>query len=90
MAMVISRNNMLNANIKNVFTYLDRQYRNYGWDETEEDIKMGFTDLRTELFNATKALLVLKEQNKNNQKICTAINSYLKILAKESSNIKVN
>ncbi len=86
--MIQSRNNMINANIKSVFSYLDKQFKNYGFDEAEEDIRMGFTSLENELFNATKALLILKEQYKNNQKYCTSINQYLKVLAKE--NIKIN
>lgn len=76
--------------MKNIFCYLDRQFKNYGWDETEEDIRMGFTSIENELYNATKALLLLKEQNKNNQKVCCAVNNYLKMLAKESNNIKIS
>lgn len=90
MAVIIQNGNMINPNIRSVFSYLDKQYKNYGWDETEEDIRMGFTSIENELYNATKALLLLKEQNKNNQKVCCAVNNYLKMLAKESNNIKIS
>ena len=80
MSMVIqSRSQCLNQNIKNVLKYLDKQYPNYGFDEVEEDVKMGFTSLDKELINAYKSLVVLKEYNKNDQKRCAAINQYLKI-----------
>jgi len=90
MAVMIQNKNIINPNIRNVFSYLDRQFKNYGWDDVEEDIRMGFTSIENELYNATKALLILKEQNKNNQKICCAINNYLKALAKENNSIKVS
>lgn len=90
MAVMIQNNNVVNANVRNIFAYLNKQFKNYGWDECEEDIRMGFTSLQNELFNATKTLLMLKEQNKNNQKICCAVNNYLKMLAKESNNIRIN
>jgi len=90
MAVMIQNKNIINPNIRNVFSYLDRQFKNYGWDDVEEDIRMGFTSIENELYNATKALLILKEQNKNNQKICTSVNQYLKMLAKENNNIKIN
>lgn len=90
MVVMIQNKNIVNANIRNVFFYLDKNFRNYDWDQVEEDIRMGFTSLQNELFNATKALLILKEQYKNNQKVCCAINNYLKALAKENNNIKIS
>lgn len=90
MAVVIQNNNVVNANVRNIFAYLNKQFKNYGWDECEEDIRMGFTSLQNELFNANKALLLLKDQYKNNQKMCCAINNYLKSLTKENKNIRVN
>ena len=64
MVVMIQNKNIVNANIRNVFFYLDKNFRNYDWDQVEEDIRMGFTSLQNELFNATKALLILKEQYK--------------------------
>jgi len=84
MSMVISKPNCLSTTFKSVLKYLDKQYPNYGWDETEQDIMMGFTDIENEKFNAVKALMVLKETNKNNQKQCTAINNFIKMLTKEN------
>lgn len=85
MSMVIqSRTGCLSATFKSVLKYLDKQYPNYGWDETEQDILMGFTDIESEMFNAYKTLNILKEANKNNQKQCTAINNFIKILTKEN------
>lgn len=84
MSMVISRQNCLSANFKSVLKYLDRQYPNYGWDETEQDILTGIVDINEEKINAVKALMLLKETNKNNQKQCTAINNFIKMLMKEN------
>ena len=85
MSMVIqSRTGCLSVNFKSVLKYLDRQYPNYGWDETEQDIITGLVDMNEEKVNAIKALMILKEKNKNNQKQCTAINNFIKILAKEN------
>ena len=85
MSMVIqSRTRNLSANFKSVLKYLDRQYPNYGFDETEQDILMGMTNINEEIENAQKTLIFLKEQNKNNQKQCTAINNFIKMLAKEN------
>ena len=84
--MVISRQNCLSANFKSVLKYLDRQYPNYGWDETEQDIMTGLVDINDEKFNAIKTLMILKEQNKNNQKQCTAINNFIKMMMKENNN----
>ena len=84
MSMVISKPNCLSTTFKSVLKYLDKQYPNYGWDETEQDIMMGFTDIENEKFNAVKTLMILKEANKNNQKQCTAINNFIKMLTKEN------
>lgn len=86
MSMVISRQNCLSANFKSVLRYLDKQYPNYGFDEVQQDIEMGFTDLESEKFNAVKTLMLLKEANKNNQKQCTAINNFIKMMMKENKN----
>lgn len=90
MSVMIQNKNIINANIRSIFSYLNRNYKNYGWDEVEEDIRMGLTSIQDELYNATKALLILKDQNKNNQKYCTAVNNFLKILAKENNKVKIN
>lgn len=85
MSMVIqSRTRCLSATFKSVLKYLDRQYINYGFDEVEQDILTGLVDINEERINAMKALMILKEQNKNNQKQCTAINNFIKMLAKEN------
>ena len=85
MSMVIqSRTRNLSANFKSVLKYLDRQYQNYGFDEVEQDIITGSTNIDEEIKNALKALMLLKEANKNNQKQCTAINNFIKMLAKEN------
>lgn len=84
MSMVISRQNCLSANFKSVLKYLDKQYPNYGFDEVQQDIEMGLTDIESEKFNAVKTLMLLKEANKNNQKQCTAINNFIKMLMKEN------
>lgn len=86
MSMVIqSRSTCLSPTFKSVLKYLDKQYPNYGFDETEQDIMTGLVDINTERINAVKALLVLKEINKNNQKQCTAINNFIKMLMKENN-----
>jgi len=82
--MIQSRAKCLSANFKSVLKYLDRQYPNYGFDETEQDIEMGMTNIDEEIENAHKTLMFLKEANKNNQKQRTAINSFIKMLVKES------
>jgi len=79
-----SRTRNLSANFKSVLKYLDRQYQNYGFDEVEQDIITGSTNIDEEIKNALKALMLLKEANKNNQKQCTAINNFIKMLAKEN------
>lgn len=85
MSMVIqSRTGCLSANFKSVLKYLDRQYPNYGFDEVQQDIEMGLTDLESEKINAIKTLMWTKEQNKNNQKQCTAINNFIKMMMKEN------
>lgn len=84
MSMVISRSRCLSPNFKSVLKYLDRQYPNYGFDEVQQDIEMGMTNIEEEMFNAYKTLVFLKEKNKNNQKQCTAINNFIKMLAKEN------
>lgn len=85
MSMVIqSRTGCLSETFKSVLRYLDKQYPNYGWDEVQQDIEMEFTDIESEKFNAVKTLMLLKETNKNNQKQCTAINNFIKILVKEN------
>lgn len=75
----------INQNIRNIFNYLDRQYPTaFDISEIEQDIATGMTSLNKELSNAYKALVILKNHNKNNQKVCTTINLYLKMLIKES------
>lgn len=91
MSMVIqSRTRNLSVNFKSVLKYLDRQYPNYGFDEVPQDIEMGLTNIESETVNAYKTLAFLKEQNKNNQKQCTAINNFIKMLAKENMLNKLN
>ena len=82
--MIQSRTRNLSTNFKSILKYLDRQYQNYGFDEVEQDIETGLTNIEEEMYNALKTLLILKEANKNNQKQCTAINNFIKMLAKES------
>ena len=85
MSMIIqSRSRCLSPAFKGVLKYLDKQYPNYGFDETEQDIMTGLVDINEERINAIKALMILKEINKNNQKQCTAINNFIKMLAKEN------
>lgn len=85
MSMIIqSKTGYLSATFKSVLKYLDRQYPNYGFDEVQQDIEMGLTDIDSEKFNAVKTLMILKETNKNNQKQCTAINNFIKMLMKEN------
>lgn len=84
MSMVISRTGCLSTTFKSVLKYLDRQYPNYGFDEVEQDIITGLTNIESEKFNAMKSLMILKEANKNNQKQCTAINNFIKMLTKEN------
>lgn len=84
MSMVILRPNCLSTTFKSALKYLDRQYPNYGFDETEQDIITGLVDINEERINAVKALMCLKEQNKNNQKQCAAINNFIKMLMKEN------
>ena len=85
MSMIIqSRTGCLSVTFKSVLKYLDGQYPNYGFDETEQDILMGLTSINDEIENTQKTLIFLKEQNKNNQKLCTAINNFIKMLAKEN------
>ncbi len=84
MSMVILRQNCLSPTFKSVLKYLDKQYPNYGFDEVEQDITTGLVNINEERLNAVKALMVLKETNKNNQKQCTAINNFLKMLMKEN------
>ena len=85
MSMVIqSKTGCLSATFKSVLKYLDRQFPNYGFDEVQQDIEMGLVDIESEKFNAMKSLMILKEVNKNNQKQCTAINNFIKMLTKEN------
>lgn len=86
MSMVIqSRTGCLSATFKSVLKYLDRHSPNYGWDETEQDIMSGLVDINEEKVNAVKALMLIKEANKNNQKQCTAINNFIKMMMKENN-----
>lgn len=82
--MIQSRTRCLSSTFKSVLKYLDKQYPNYGFDEVQQDIETGLTNIETEMFNAYKTLVLLKEQNKNNQKQCAAINNFIKMLAKEN------
>ena len=85
MSMAIqSRVGNLSRNFEYILKYLDKQYPNYGFDEVRQDIEMGMTDIQKEMYNAYTALTLLKESNKNNQKQCTAINNFIKILVKEN------
>lgn len=83
--MIASKPRALNQNIRNIFNYLDRQYPTaFDISEIEQDIATGMTSLNKELYNAYTALVIIKEHNKNNQKVCTTINQYLKLLIKEN------
>ena len=75
---------MITDRIREVIRFLIKQYPNLDWDEVEQDIKLGYTTLQAELYNMTKALLLLKSNNNSNQRIMTTINQYLKILASEN------
>lgn len=77
---------VLSNTLNSVLKYLDRQYINYGFDEVEQDIMTGLVDINEERINAIKALILLKETNKNNQKQCTAINNFIKMMMKENKN----
>ena len=74
---------MINERIREIIKFLMKQFPNQDWDELEQDIKSGYTTLEAELYNMTKAFLMLKSNN-NNQKIATGINQCLKILATEN------
>jgi hypothetical protein len=84
-AIIQAKSDCLNQNIKNILKFLDKQYPNYGFDETEEDLKTGLVKLEDELFNMYSALNALKKYNDNNQKTLTAINLYIKMLMKENN-----
>jgi len=85
MSMVIqSRTRNLSTNFKSILKYLDKQYPNYGFDEVQQDIETGLTNIEEEMYNAFKTLTILKDQNKNNQKQCTAINNFIKMMMKEN------
>lgn len=82
---IASRSKAINQNVKNIFSYLDRQYpATFDIEEIEQDIETGYTSLDKELLNAYKALCILKTTNKNNQKVCTTVNQFLKLLIKEN------
>ena len=51
MAVMIQNRNVINPNIRNIFSYLNKQFKNYGFDEAEEDIRMGLTSIEDELYN---------------------------------------
>lgn len=74
---------MINDRIREVIRFLVKLRPNSDWDEVEQDIKSGYTTLEAELYNMTKALLLLKINN-NNQKLATGINQCLKILTNEN------
>jgi len=83
--MVASKPRAINQNVKNIFNYLDRQYpTTFDLEEIEQDIETGYTSLEKELLNAYKALCIFKVTNKNNQKICSTVNQFLKLLMKEN------
>jgi len=76
---------IINQNIKMIFTYLDKQYPcSFDIEEIEQDIETGYSDLSKELYNAYKALITMKDFNKNNSKKVSEINKYLSLLMKEN------
>lgn len=85
MVMVQPKTQTMNQNIKMIFNYLDKQYPcSFDIEEIEQDIKMGYSDLSKELYNAYKTLITMKEFNKNNSKKVSEINKYLNLLMKEN------
>lgn len=83
--MVQSREKCLSANLKSILKYLDKQYPNYGFDiyELEQDLATGYTDLKSEINNIYKALNTLKKYHNNDQRMCTTINMYIKLINNE-------
>ncbi len=72
----------INNNIKTVINFLDTQFP-CCWDDLEQDIEMGYTDIHREINNMRNALGVLKIYHKEDKKRVTIINKYLQILSKE-------
>ena len=82
MSMVQSRQNVLSNNVKTVLKYLDLQFQSC-WDDVEQDIATGYTDLSKEIKNMRSALSVLKFYHKEDKKQVLMINKYLQLLSKE-------
>jgi hypothetical protein len=81
--MIASKPRALNSNIKSIINYLDKQYP-CTWDDLEQDLTTGLTNIERELTNMYLALVSLKNHHKNDQKQITTINQYLKMLMKEN------
>ena len=85
MIMIQPRTQTMNQNIKMIFNYLDQQYPcSFDIEEIEQDVGAGLTTIQTELFNAYKALVIMKEYNKKNSSRVSEINKYLNLLMKEN------
>ncbi len=79
----------MNNNIKNILEYLNKIFPNQTWDELEQDIKDKMVTLDNELFNMFKALTYYKDLNKNNQRVVTSVNQYIKMLLQENKKVMV-
>ncbi len=77
----------MNNNIKNILEYLIKIFPNQTWDELEQDIKDKMVTLDNELFNMFKALTYYKDLNKNNQRVVTSVNQYIKMLLQENKKV---